>query len=360
MSPAESLQPLRSPGIAAAWSAAAVTVPHAVGLGLLAFAPLAADHSLAALALWSAALPGLLLTLGVLRLAWVARFLPVSVTHGFAAGVGLSMVVGQVRNGFGAGGDTLWNARTGWHLLAALAVGGLAWALRWGWPRMPGLLSAVVLVALAVAGAGGGGGGLGGVVAPAVQPSQFAGPLWPDWTGVPWMALAQQHGSDLVVLALLMALVNSLEILVFNQELELDHGLRGNANLTLRRESLLGVLCGLAGMIPASTSASRSRIVLAQAGPSRDAPRWHAGIMLGVAVTGAWWLHWVPMACLAGGLVLAGLMQVPGLMWSLRYAQRSRVTWAQSWLVALVFAVMGGVGALVAGLVVATFVLLHD
>src|SRR3989344_5950931 len=127
-----------------------------------------------------------------------------------------------------------------------------------------------------------------------------------------------------------------------------------------RRESLLGVLCGLAGMIPASTSASRSRIVLAQAGPSRDAPRWHAGIMLGVAVTGAWWLHWVPMACLAGGLVLAGLMQVPGLMWSLRYAQRSRVTWAQSWLVALVFAVMGGVGALVAGLVVATFVLLHD
>src|SRR3989344_4526991 len=393
MSPAESLQPLRSPGIAAAWSAAAVTVPHAVGLGLLAFAPLAADHSLAALALWSAALPGLLLTLavpragavsapttvvallfaavlatahgaapalglsarqvlavsgatvalafvfqwllGVLRLASVARFLPVSVTHGFAAGVGLSMVVGQVRNGFGAGGDTLWNARTGWHLLAALGV---------AWP-----------------GGGGGvwGGGLGDVFAPAVQPSQFAGPLWPDWTGVPWMALAQQHGSDLVVLALLMALVNSLEILVFNQELELDHGLRGNANLTLRRESLLGVLCGLAGMIPASTSASRSRIVLAQAGPSRDAPRWHAGIMLGVAVTGAWWLHWVPMACLAGGLVLAGLMQVPGLMWSLRYAQRSRVTWAQSWLVALVFAVMGGVGALVAGLVVATFVLLH-
>ena len=66
------------------------------------------------------------------------------------------------------------------------------------------------------------------------------------------------------------------------------------------------------------------------------------------------------MACLAGGLVLAGLMQVPGLMWSLGYARRSRVTWAQSWLVALVFAVMGGVGALVAGLVVATFVLLHD
>lgn len=405
-------------GATAAWSAAAVTVPHAVGLGLLAFAPLAGDYSLAALALWSAALPGLLLTLvaprpgvvyapttvvallfaavlatahgaapslglsarqvlavsgatvalafvfqwllGVLRLASVARFLPISVTHGFAAGVGLSMVLGQVRNGFGAGGAAWWDARTGWHALAALAVVGLAWWLRRLWPRMPGLLSAVVLVALAVALAGFWGVGLGVVFAPAALPSAFAWPLLPDWSGIPWLALARGQGSALVVLALLMALVNSLEILVFNQELELDHGLRANANLALRRESLLGALCGLAGMIPASTSASRSRIVLAQAGPSRDAPRWHAGIMLGVAVTGAWWLHWVPMACLAGGLVLAGLMQVPGLMWSLRYARRSRVTWAQSWLVALVFAVMGGVGALVAGLVVATFVLLHD
>ena len=405
-------------GATAAWSAAAVTVPHAVGLGLLAFAPLAQEHSLAALALWSAALPGLLLTLvlprpgvvyapttvvallfaavlstahgaapelglsarqvlavsgatvalafvfqwllGVLRLASVARFLPISVTHGFAAGVGLSMIVGQLRNGFGAGMDAPWDARTLWHALAALAVVALAWALRWRWPRAPGLLTAVVAVALAVAVAGVWGAGLGDVFAPAVQASRFEGPLWPDWTGIPWMALAAQHGFALVVLALLMALVNSLEIMVFHQELELDHGLRGDANQTLRRESLLGALCGLAGMIPASTSASRSRIVLAQAGGSRDAPRWHAAAMLGVAATGAWWLHWVPMACLAGGLVLAGLLQVPALMWSASYARRSRVTWGQSWLVALVFAVAGGVGALVAGLVVATFVLLHD
>lgn len=405
-------------GAAAAWSAAAVTVPHAVGLGLLAFAPLAGGYSLAALALWSAALPGLLLTvlaprpgvvyapttvvallfaavvataygaagtlgltarqvlavsgatvalafgfqwlLGVLRLASVARFLPISMTHGFAAGVGLSMVVGQLRNGLGAGAGWGWDLRTFWHAVAALAVVGLAVLLRRRWPRMPGLLTAVVLVALAVAVAGLWGVGMGNVFAPAVSQSAFAGPLWPDWTGIPWLELAHLHGSALVVLALLMALVNSLEILVFNQELELDHGLRGNPNQALRRESLLGVLCGLVGMIPASTSASRSRIVLAQAGASASAPRWHAGIMLVVAFTGAWWLHWVPMACLAGGLVLAGLMQVPGLLWSPGYARRSSVTWAQSWLVALVFAVLGGVGALVAGLVVATFVLLRD
>lgn len=410
-------QPHASSAVAA-WSAAAVTVPHAVGLGLIAFTPLAGDYSLAALALWSAALPGLLMTvaapragvvyapttvvallfaavlstahtaapslgltgrqvlavsgatvalafifqwlLGVLRLASVARFLPLSVTHGFAAGVGLSMVVGQARVGFGVGAAAGWDARTLWHALAALAVVVLAWALRRRWPQMPGLLTAVAVVALAVAAAGGWDSGLGAIFVPAVAPSTFAWPLLPDWSGIPWIALVRQQGASLVVLAVLMALVNSLEILVFNQELELDHGLRGDANRALRRESLLGALCGLAGMIPASTSASRSRIVLAQAGASPQAPRWHAAIMLGVAITGAWWLHWVPMACLAGGLVLAGLMQVPRLMWSLRYARSSRVTWAQSWLVALVFAVAGGVGALVSGLVVATFVLLHD
>ena len=57
----------RSHGLTAAASAASITVPHSLGLGLLAFAPLAAggsgDVPVAALALWSAALPGALLTL---------------------------------------------------------------------------------------------------------------------------------------------------------------------------------------------------------------------------------------------------------------------------------------------------------
>lgn len=398
----------------AAWSAAAVTVPHAVGLGLLAFAPLAADHSLAALALWSAALPGLLLTLllpragvvyapstvvallfaavlstvhsaapslgmngpqvlavtgatvalafafqgmlGVLRLASAARFLPISVTHGFAAGVGLSMVLGQVRTGFGSG--ALGHADMPWNALAALAVVLLAWALRKRWPRVPGLLAAVVGVSAVLAGAGGW--GQGGVYPAAAPLSTFAGPLWPDWAGIPWWDLAHRHGQTLVTLALLMAMVNSLEVLVFQQELELEHGLRTDANAALRRESALGVLCALLGLIPASTSASRSRIVLAEAGASAAAPRWHAAIMLGVALTGAWWLHWVPMACLAGGLVLAGLWQVPAPLWSAQYMRQARLTWGQSWLVALVFAVFSGAVALVAGLVVATLALLRD
>ena len=396
---------------AAALSAAAVTIPHALGLGLLAFAPLAADLPVATLALWSAALPGAIASLiagrpgvvyapttvvallyaavvaslagsatalgmtapqvlaacgataalacgfqwlfGALRLASLARFLPISVMHGFAAGVGLAMVVGQLRNGFGAGHWYPLGA-TALHAGAALAVIAIALLAQRRWPRVPGLLAGVVLVAVAAWATGWGAG-----LEPAAAVESFALPPWPDHAGVPWRALIESQGSHLVSLALLMAVVNSLEVLVFNQELDLDHGLRGDPNRALRRESAIGALCALCGLIPASTSASRSRIVLAQAGASSSAGMVHALLLLVVALTGHWWLHDLPMACLAGALILAGLTQVPAAMWSRSYAKAAPASWSQSWLVALVFSIAGGAGALVAGLVVGTFVLLR-
>ena len=290
---------------------------------------------------------------GVLRLASLSRFLPISVTHGFAAGVGMSMVIGQVRGGFGSGGWA-WDGRVLAHAAAAVAVVLIARLVQWRWRQLPGLLPAVVLVAAVI-----GLFGMGGSFAPAVGTEPFAWPTLPDWVGVSWSEVIRRQGMHLVSLAFLMAVVNSLEILVFNQELDLEHGLRGDANRLLRHESLLGAVCGLFGFIPASTSASRSRIALAQAGPVASVGPNHAAIMLLVAVTGHWWLHWVPMACLAGGLLLAGITQVPRLLWSRAYARAASATWMQSWLVAMVFTVEGGAGALVAGLVVATFVLLH-
>jgi SulP family sulfate permease len=397
----------------AALSAAAVTIPHALGLGLIAYAPLQASGlPVGALALWSAALPGALAALsapragvvyapttvvallyaaivasiaasapalgmgaaqvlaacgltvamaflfqwlfGVLRLASLARFLPISVMHGFAAGVGLSMLLGQMRGGFGAGAGWHWDARLLLHAAAALAVVGIARLSQRRWPRWPGLLPGAITVAAALWLLG-----LGPQMTPAAAPAPFALPPTPDYGGVPLLALAERHGMHLLSLALLMALVNSLDVLVFNQELDLEHGLRQDPNKALRRESLVGVLCGLIGLIPASTSASRTRIMLSQAPPSAVAGASHAGIMLAVAATGHWWLHWVPMACLAGALLLAGFMQIPAALWSRGYARAAAASWSQSWLVALVFSAAGGAGALMAGLVVATFVLLH-
>ena len=401
----------RSGGLQAAISAAAVTVPHALGLGLLAYAPLGGEVPVASLALWSAAVPGAIATLfarrpgvvyapttvvallyaailvtltaaagplklsglqvlaacgatvalafgfqwlfGAMRLASLARFLPISVMHGFAAGVGLAMLVGQVKTGFGAGAWS-WDTRLLLHAAAAGAVVALAQLSQARWPRWPGLLPGVLIVAAVVWMSG-----LGDVLAPATPRAPFTLPAAPDYGGLPWLALLQHHGMQLVALALLMAVVNSLDILVFNQELALEHGLRSEPNAALRTESLVGMVCAVAGLIPASTSASRSRIVLRHAAPSSPAGALHAGLMLLVLATGHWWLHWVPMAALAGALVLAGFTQVPQVMWSRRYARAAPASWTQGWIVALIFPVAGGAGALLAGLMVATFVLLH-
>lgn len=404
--------PQPSKAVFAALSAVAVTVPHSLGLGLLAFAPLAPSASAASLALWSAALPSALLALlvpragvihapstvvtllfaavlatvthpasslplnasqamavcgvtvalgfgiqwlmGSLRLASLARFLPVPVIQGFAAGVGLSMAMTQVMSGFGSGAWTL-SPDLLRHGALALLVIALALLIQRRWSNVPGLLPAVAILSMAIAL-----GGLGPSFQPAAPAAGFSWPLLPDWASVPWIDVVRAHGAKLLPLALLMAIVNSLDVTIFHQELELEHDAKSEANLTLRRESLVGILCALCGLIPASTSASRSRIALRVAGPSRAVSPIHAGILLVLAGVGPVWVHFVPMACLAGGLMLAGWLQVPTSLWSWQKARRATTVWVQSWVVALMFVIVGGVGALGAGLVVATLGLLRD
>ncbi|MFM9881340.1 MAG: SulP family inorganic anion transporter, partial [Burkholderiaceae bacterium] len=410
--PPEPTSPDKLPsGFLAGASAAAITVPHSIGLGLLAFAPLSAAYAPSALALWSAALPGAVLALAAhsrgviyapttavallfggmlalvalegpalgigpaqalavtgaavavafalqwllasLRVASLARFLPVPVTQGFAAGVGLSMMLSQLKTGFGAGGWH-WEAKLAWHGLIAVAVMLLASALAKRWRGSPALLLAIVIVAAVAMLAA-----PHGVLVPSAPALPFMVLPLPDWVDVPWFRVVQSLGPQLFSLALLMAIVNSLDVLVFHQELHTEHGLRNDPNKVLQRESLLGIACAVLGMIPAATSASRSRTALQQAGRPTDAGLWHAGLLIVVALTGFLWLPWLPLACLAGALLLTGARQIPLSLWTLDYARRARTAFAQSWVVAFVFAVVGGGGALVAGLVVATFSLLQ-
>jgi SulP family sulfate permease len=87
--------------------------------------------------------------------------------------------------------------------------------------------------------------------------------------------------------------------------------------------------------------------------------QWHALVLLGVALTGHLWLHWLPLAALAGALVVAGARMVPAEMWHVPATNRRRTAWGQSWLVAGLFAIAGGAMALLAGLAVSTVVLLR-
>ncbi len=393
-------------------AALAVTLPHALGLGLIAFAPFAQMMPVSVLALWSAALPGALMTLfarakgvvyapstavallfggmlalvmrtgaahgitlgqalaitgsfvafgffiqwliGRAHLAGLARFIPLSVTQGFSAGVGLSLVLTQVHSAMGAGS---WQLQSGlaWHLGMAGLVVVLSLLLQRLWPRFPSLLTALLLVsvpAFLLAPPG--------MLALAATPHGLILPPLPDWFGAPWWPVIMQAGVPLITLSLLMAVVNGLEVLVFHQQLETEHGVRTSPDAMLQRESALSALCALFGLIPASTSTSRSRTALAYTGvPTVRVGQWHALVLLGVALTGHLWLHWLPLAALAGALVVAGARMVPTGMWRLPAIASRRTAWGQSWLVAGLFAVSGGAMALLAGLTVSIVVLLR-
>ncbi|MDI1246988.1 MAG: cyclic nucleotide-binding domain-containing protein [Rhodoferax sp.] len=164
----------------------------------------------------------------------------------------------------------------------------------------------------------------------------------------------------LITLSVLMAVVNALEVLVFHQQMETEHRVRTSPDAVLQRESALSALCALFGMIPASTSTSRSRTALGYTGvPTTRVGQWHALVLLAVALTGHLWLHWLPLAALAGALVVAGVRMVPAAMWHVPATNKLRTAWGQSWMVTALFALSGGAMALLAGLAVSTVVLLR-
>lgn len=403
---------LVSPPVVGAAAALSVTIPHALGLGLVAFGPLASFMSPSALALWSAAVPGALMTVlvrgqgviyapstavallfgGMLALVtqagsvtgitagqalaitgffaglgfllqWLmatlgmvrlARFIPVSVSQGFAAGVGLSLVLGQL-SGLWAGAGAQWAPPLAWQAAIAAVVAVTSFGLQRLWPKFPALLLAVALVTACV-----------WFLVPvgtlkmASVSSGFALPLFPDWAGAPWAVVLEKYGFQLASLSLLMSVVNALEVTVFHQQLESEYGVRHSLGRELGKEALIGMSCALLGMIPASSSTSRSRTALSYTHAATLRPgQWHALGLILVAGTGHLWLHHVPMAVLAGALVVAGLRMIPAAMLSMGHSTQRWMSRVQSWVVGLVFVASSGALALLAGLAVAMVELLR-
>lgn len=406
-----STRPLALPIVGAA-AALSVSIPHALGVGLVAFGPLSSFVPASALALWSAAVPGALLTLlarspgvvyapstavallfggmlalvvqaglplgmdagqalaitgvfvalgfwlqwlmGRLGLLRLARFMPLPVTQGFAAGVGLSLVLAQLTGVWDASGAR-WGPLLAWHVGIALAVAGLSQGLQTRWPRFPALLAAVALVTFGC-----------WLLLPSVPmkmvpaPQGLMLPVFPDWWNAPWAVVLEAYGFQLASLALLMAVVNALEVSVFHQQMEVEYGVRQTLEQVMGREAGLAAVCALLGMIPASSSTSRSRTALSYTRRATLRPaQWHAMGLLLVALTGHLWLGWVPTAVLIGALCVAGLRMVPAPMWPLTRSGQQRTTRLQSWGVALVFVASSGAMALLAGLAVAMVDLLR-
>ena len=239
-------------------------------------------------------------------LARLARFVPIPVTQGFAAGVGLSLILVQARGLWQSSGSHP-GTLLAWHLAIAGAVVAVSFALQRLWPKFPPLLAAVGIVTvcfLAIM--------PGADIVMAARPHGFTWPVAPDWWDAPWLAVLAESGYGLASLSLLMAVVNFLDVLVFYQHLEAELGHGNDPRRVLSRESLVGMACAVLGMIPATTNSSRSRMAWNYAGMATPrVGQWHALGLIGVAATGHLWLYRVPAPALMGALLVAGWRLIP-------------------------------------------------
>ncbi len=256
---------------------------------------------------------GLLLVMGLVRLGGVIRFIPYPLTVGFTGGIALIIAVTQVRDLLGlqmaeVPGDFLpkikayaaalptWNP---WALGLGLGTALLVWA----WPRfvrgVPGSLVAIVLATAAVH--------LGHLPVETIGtrfgavPSMLPAPRLPD--------LSWPMVRELFSPALAIALLAGIESLLSAVVADGMTGRRHRSDMEIVAQGAANIVSPLFGGIPATGAIARTATNVKNGGRTPVAGLVHALTLLLLMLVGARWAALIPMAALAGILlVVAGNM----------------------------------------------------
>jgi SulP family sulfate permease len=251
---------------------------------------------------------GLLVAMGVARMGAVIRFIPYPVTVGFTTGIALIIALTQVPDGLGLaleGSPTEFVARlvayaraagTANPSAAAVCAGTLAVLVLWRRVsrRVPGPLVALVLATGAVHVLGLDvdtiGSRFGGV------PSGLPTPRLPrvDLAVVP----------ELVSPALAIALLAGIESLLSAVVADGMTGRRHRSNAELVAQGVANLASPLFGGIPATGAIARTATNVKNGGRTPVAGMVHALVLLLILTTVGRWVALVPMAALAGILLV--------------------------------------------------------
>jgi len=251
----------------------------------------------------------ILVLMGLARLGTVIKFVPYPVTVGFTSGIALIIATSQVRDFLGlamasvpadfleklaAYGRSIesWNP-------AALAVGVATIACVLYWPRVstrvPAPLVAIVVTTLAVKGLGMPvetiGDRFGGV------PSSLPHPM-----PLPMMTLAEVR--QLFPAAISIALLAAIESLLSAVVADGMAGTRHRSNTELIAQGIANIASPFFGGIPATGAIARTATNVKNGGRSPVAGIVHALTMLVLMVFFAGAAAWIPMATLAGILLV--------------------------------------------------------
>jgi carbonic anhydrase len=263
--------------------------------------------------------------LGLSRLGRFAQAIPPAVVHGMLAGIGGTIALAQLHVVLGGrpGTSAVSNLAELPRQLAeahgsAVGIGLLTVVLVLVWPRLPGPLRAVPgpLVAVALAT------GLNATLGPAFEAPRVELPggllsavALPVLPAGPWAGVA--------VGVLTVALIASVESLLSAVAVDrMHHGPRTDVNRELLGQGAANTLTGLVGGLPVTGVIVRSSTNVRAGARTRAAAVLHAVWIAVFTLALVWVVRMIPLATLAGLLVVVGVRLVK--LSDLRAAARHR------------------------------------
>jgi carbonic anhydrase len=252
---------------------------------------------------------------GLSRLARFAQAIPPAVVHGMLAGIGGTIVLAQAHVVLGGSPQTsalenlvqlpgqLMNAHG-----AAVVVGVCTVALVLGWPRLPGRLRVVPGPLVAVAVATGVSLLLDSVSGRPVPRVDLPGGLL---SAVHMPLLPDSNWGAAVGGVLTVALIASVESLLSAVAVDRMHnGPRTDADRELIGQGAANTLSGLLGGLPVTGVIVRSSTNVRAGARTRAAAVLHAVWIAVFALALVWLVESIPLAALAGLLVVVGVQLV--------------------------------------------------
>jgi SulP family sulfate permease len=297
--------------VAAVFGGSHVQVSGPTGAMAVVLAPIVAQHGLGSIALVTVLAGLVVLAAGVTGLGRAVTFIPWPVIEGFTLGIAAIIFLQQVPAAFGAtaprGARTLpaaWNVVSGANWISAippLAVVGLVVLLMVGLPRLhrsiPASLTAVVVATLAVVAF------QMPVAAIGNLPSRLPAPVMPH------ADLSSLHA--LIGAALAIAALAAIESLL-SARVAASMSATGpyDPDRELIGQGLASVASGLFGGMPATGAVARTAVNVRSGARTRLSAITHSFLLLGVVYLAATPVGAIPLAALAGVLVVTSFRMI--------------------------------------------------
>lgn len=296
--------------IAAIFGGSNVQVSGPTGAMVVVLAPIVAQFGVGAVALLSLMAGAIVVLAGILRMGRLVSFIPWPVIEGFTAGIGVIIFLQQVPAAFGYTGELPTNALGGAIAsisnassdavisLAIIAVtAAIMIALGKFTPKLPGSFIAILIVSIGVA----------ALKLPVdligELPNSLPAPRLPEAS---WDMVTHLIGPALAVAAL--AAIESLLSVRVAASMS-DTG-PYNADRELVGQGLASISAGFFGGMPATGAIARTAVNVRSGGRSRFSSIVHALVLLLVVYAAAKIVAAIPLAALAGVLMVTASRMV--------------------------------------------------